>query len=175
MHEGKNTSIMITLKKPTAERDGGGEEAAAWAARSRAGVFLLVPWGTDGRSTRAQTDAAPVPLPQGAGTRPWQSGVRGGCPAAVGYQLLHRPVRGRLYRQASRSDILGASRCCPLHTPCEGASSSAERSSRARSRVEDILPQERAQVRAARPWCNTLPIFGTVFFANLAIFSREVW
>ena len=80
----------------------------ARAERSGAGAFLVRPLGGGGEG-KAQHPFERVAPDRGAGTWP-------GSPAAAGavqpwrrYQRLHRPVRGRLRRQAYLCDSLSAS------------------------------------------------------------------
>ena len=96
-------------QSPLVEGDGGREEAVARAERSGAGAFLVRPLaGRIGKARRSVCSSA-LPRRRGAGTRPGSPAACGGCPAVALYQRLHRPVRGRLRRQAYRSDSLSAS------------------------------------------------------------------
>ena len=69
------------------------------------------PGGRIGKARRSICSSA-LPRRRGAGTLPGSPAVRGGCPAVAPYQRLHRPVRGRLRRQAYLCDS-----SCASHGP----------------------------------------------------------
>ena len=111
--------------KPPHEGDGGGRGSSGTGrAQRRRCLPCAPPGGRIGKARRSVRSSA-LPRRRGAGTWPGSPAARGGCPAVALYQRLHRPVRGRLRRQAYLGDHSCASRCCPLHTPRQGQAAAA--------------------------------------------------
>ena len=139
---GEQTHAFSTPYEKTSpsKEDGGGEASSRTGrAQRRRCLPCAPPGGRIGEGTGAASVRARVPRRRGAGTWPGSPAARGGCPAVALYQRLHRPVRGRLRRQAYLVDHSCASRCCPLHTPRQGQAAAARGSAGGRV-LEDRSP-----------------------------------
>ena len=96
-------------------------ERKQWHGQSAAAPVpsFSAPWGAD-REGKAQRLFERVAAPTGGRKWPGSPAVCGGCPAVALYQRLHRPVRGRLRRQAYLRDSLCASRCARRRRAARG-------------------------------------------------------
>ena len=83
---------------------GGRGSSRTGRAQRRRCLPCAPPTGAD-REGKAQRPFERVAAPTGGQERGLAAQpLRGGCPAVALYQRLHRPVRGRLRRQAYRCD-----------------------------------------------------------------------
>ena len=110
----QSTSLGAQRAAKPPPRGGWGVTGSSGTGRAqRRRCLPLCPCG--GRIGKARRSVCSSALPRRRGARTWPGSpaARGGCPAVAPYQRLHRPVRGRLRRQAYLVDHSCASRCCP--------------------------------------------------------------